>query len=452
MRDLLRAEPVAQDPERGLDHGAYVPLVAMYPAADVPVLQVSLPSLDPTALFSLGRSLASLRREGVLIVGSGFLTHNLRTVDFRPDAPTPAWASEFDAWAGDVLARRDVDALLDYRGRAPGRSSGAADARALRPGAGVAGRRDRRHRRHRPLPDHRLRLRHRDAPVGSVRVTVRRRDIRVMDSPIASDGARPNPVSHCFESMACALRIRPGMRINAPNTAVVIATIGLLAIGGCIERANIEASCAGEGAPTCLDDRGNGECSDVSRPATCSGGQWSCPAGTVAASTCVCLGPPPTVDCTCTSSGWSCPSCSGVLMPTCLDDHGNGECSDVSRPATCSGGQWSCPAGTLERSTCACLGPPPTVGCTCMPTGWRCPSCSGVLMPTCLDDRGNGECSDVSRPATCSGGRWSCPAGTLERSTCVCLGPPPTVGCTCTFTGWSCPGAGLLRRPKTRDV
>jgi 4,5-DOPA dioxygenase extradiol len=120
MRDLLRAEPVAQDPERGLDHGAYVPLVAMYPHADVPVLQVSLPSLDPTALFSLGRSLAPLRREGVLIVGSGFLTHNLRTVDFRPDAPTPAWASEFDAWAGDVLARRDVDALLDYRARAPG--------------------------------------------------------------------------------------------------------------------------------------------------------------------------------------------------------------------------------------------------------------------------------------------------------------------------------------------
>jgi 4,5-DOPA dioxygenase extradiol len=120
VRDLLRAEPVAQDPERGLDHGAYVPLVAMYPAADVPVLQASLPSLDPTALFSLGRSLAPLRQEGILIVGSGFITHNLRMMDFRPDAPTPAWASEFDAWTGDVLARRDVDALLDYRNRAPG--------------------------------------------------------------------------------------------------------------------------------------------------------------------------------------------------------------------------------------------------------------------------------------------------------------------------------------------
>jgi 4,5-DOPA dioxygenase extradiol len=92
----------------------------MYPAADVPVLQASLPSLDPTALFSLGRALAPQRREGVLIVGSRFMTHNLRTVDFRPEAPTPAWAAEFDAWAADVLARRDVDALLDYRARAPG--------------------------------------------------------------------------------------------------------------------------------------------------------------------------------------------------------------------------------------------------------------------------------------------------------------------------------------------
>jgi 4,5-DOPA dioxygenase extradiol len=92
----------------------------MYPHADVPVLQASLPSLDPTTLFSLGRALAPLRREGVLIVGSGFLTHILRTVDFRPAAPTPAWASEFDAWAADVLARRDVDALQDYRARAPG--------------------------------------------------------------------------------------------------------------------------------------------------------------------------------------------------------------------------------------------------------------------------------------------------------------------------------------------
>jgi 4,5-DOPA dioxygenase extradiol len=117
---LSPKQPVAEDPQRGLDHGAYVPLVAMYPQADVPVLQLSLPSLEPAALFELGRALAPLRREGVLIMGSGFLTHNLRRMDFNPDAPPPAWASEFDAWCGDVLARRDVDALLDYRNRAPG--------------------------------------------------------------------------------------------------------------------------------------------------------------------------------------------------------------------------------------------------------------------------------------------------------------------------------------------
>ena len=114
------AQPVAEEPERGLDHGAYVPLVAMYPDADVPVLQVSLPTLDAAPLFELGRALAPLRREGTLIVGSGFLTHNLRAMDPRPNPVTPAWAAEFDAWAEEVLRRRDGAALIDYRRRAPG--------------------------------------------------------------------------------------------------------------------------------------------------------------------------------------------------------------------------------------------------------------------------------------------------------------------------------------------
>jgi 4,5-DOPA dioxygenase extradiol len=120
VRDLLgRTQPVIES-DRGLDHGAYVPLIAMYPQADVPVLQVSLPNLDPATLFELGRALAPLRREGVLIVGSGFLTHNLRAMDMSPDAATPAWASEFDAWTAETLARLDMDKLLDYRSRAPG--------------------------------------------------------------------------------------------------------------------------------------------------------------------------------------------------------------------------------------------------------------------------------------------------------------------------------------------
>ncbi len=118
VREL--AGPVADEPARGLDHGAYVPLVAMYPAADVPVLQVSLPSMDAPELYALGRALAPLRDEGVLIVGSGFLTHNLRRMVLRGDAPTPAWAAEFDAWTADALRRHDVDAILDYRRRAPG--------------------------------------------------------------------------------------------------------------------------------------------------------------------------------------------------------------------------------------------------------------------------------------------------------------------------------------------
>ena len=120
VRALLGAGQTIDEPARGLDHGAYVPLVAMYPDADVPVLQASLPSLAPTELLALGKALAPLRREGVLIVGSGFLTHNLRRMSFDPKAPTPQWAAEFDAWAGDVLARKDVDALMSYRQKAPG--------------------------------------------------------------------------------------------------------------------------------------------------------------------------------------------------------------------------------------------------------------------------------------------------------------------------------------------
>lgn len=114
---LLGAQelPVASS-ERGLDHGAYVPLLCMYPDANVPVLQLSLPSLEPKELFALGRTLAPLRNEGVLVIGSGFLTHNMRYA-FREG--TPDWAVEFDAWAADALGRRDHDALIEFQTRGP---------------------------------------------------------------------------------------------------------------------------------------------------------------------------------------------------------------------------------------------------------------------------------------------------------------------------------------------
>jgi 4,5-DOPA dioxygenase extradiol len=118
VRALLRTKNIAftDDPARGLDHGAYVPLVAMYPGADVPVLQVSMPALDPGELLGLGRALAPLRDEGVLVFGSGFLTHNMAHA-FRPGIP--AWAREFDDWAAGALSGFDVDALADFQVRAP---------------------------------------------------------------------------------------------------------------------------------------------------------------------------------------------------------------------------------------------------------------------------------------------------------------------------------------------
>jgi 4,5-DOPA dioxygenase extradiol len=118
VEQLLTDQKIAfvSDAKRGLDHGAYVPLVAMYPEADVPVLQLSMPPLDPVRLFEMGRALAPLRDEGILIFGSGFITHNM-SYAFRPGIPD--WAKEFDGWTAESLNRFDVDALLQFQAVAP---------------------------------------------------------------------------------------------------------------------------------------------------------------------------------------------------------------------------------------------------------------------------------------------------------------------------------------------
>ncbi|MFF9914372.1 dioxygenase [Streptomyces sp. NPDC013457] len=120
VRAMLRGPgtPVQDIPDRGLDHGAYVPLVEMFPDADVPVLQISLPTLDPRKLMDIGRRLAPLRDEGILIVGSGFFTHNLAAL--RHVGPgVPGWSAEFDDWGRHALEARDIDALLDFEHTSP---------------------------------------------------------------------------------------------------------------------------------------------------------------------------------------------------------------------------------------------------------------------------------------------------------------------------------------------
>ncbi len=115
----LLGDDVRRQHQRGLDHGVWTPLVHMFPDADVPVLQLSLPSeRGAQDVFNLGKRLAPLRDEGVLIIGSGNITHNLREMGRDGDSPE-AWASEFDTWARDVVAKRDWDTLLSYKDKSP---------------------------------------------------------------------------------------------------------------------------------------------------------------------------------------------------------------------------------------------------------------------------------------------------------------------------------------------
>lgn len=121
--ELLRGAGMAAElePSRGLDHGVWVPLLHVFPDAQVPVVQLSLPrGAGARDVRRMGLALRPLRRQGVLLVGSGGLVHNLRRLDFAgAQAPVMPWARDFDTWMAEQLAARDV-AALDAWERAPG--------------------------------------------------------------------------------------------------------------------------------------------------------------------------------------------------------------------------------------------------------------------------------------------------------------------------------------------
>lgn len=127
IAERLRAASfeAAVETDRGFDHGTWVPLLLAYPDADIPVVQVSIdPGRDAAYHVSLGQALAPLREEGILVLGSGSFTHNLREafVNVRSgtrSAATPDWVQSFADWMTDQILAGDQEALMDYRRRAP---------------------------------------------------------------------------------------------------------------------------------------------------------------------------------------------------------------------------------------------------------------------------------------------------------------------------------------------
>ena len=111
--------PAGLDPQRPFDHGCWVPLMHLYPQANVPVVQVALPAhVGPNEVYAVGRALAPLREQGILLVGSGSMTHNLYELR-REEGPTEPYVTAFCGWVEGTLRQGDLAAMLDYRRQAP---------------------------------------------------------------------------------------------------------------------------------------------------------------------------------------------------------------------------------------------------------------------------------------------------------------------------------------------
>jgi 4,5-DOPA dioxygenase extradiol len=117
VRELLAPVPVAPDRSWGLDHGTWSVLVHVYPKADIPVLQLSIDATQPAQFHhDLGRKLAPLRDEGVLLAGFGNVVHNLQAMKRAPDAAPFDWATRFESHVRTALAERNRDALVNWEG------------------------------------------------------------------------------------------------------------------------------------------------------------------------------------------------------------------------------------------------------------------------------------------------------------------------------------------------
>jgi hypothetical protein len=205
--------------------------------------------------------------------------------------------------------------------------------------------------------------------------------------------------------------------------------------------------CGAPPADACVSGTPGGQRGDGLLLPECVGSQWTCPQGTIPTSQCACLGLP-APGCTCTADGWVCgdagSACGAQPGYACVGGTPGGQCGDALQLPECMGTQWTCPAGTIPTSECACLGRPP-LECTCTDNGWVCPdagSACGVEPDyACVGGTPGGQCGDALLIPECVGSQWTCPAGTIPTSECACLGLP-LPGCTCTANGWVCPDAG----------